>query len=153
LQRVGVSRGAFIVANALRRSWKPQVWQDGVCSWLPRQGSWTPAARWVRSNWSSSVRRSWRHGKTSGSNPGTFSSYSTTTRWSFTRWKEYQILLDMQVRICSHLTRKPKSDRRQTVLNLAKHVYTVLDQLWAKEEETPAHYDGLRVIRANKEMI
>jgi len=69
------------------------------------------------------------------------------------RWMEYQVLMGMQVQIYSHLTRKPKSDRRQAVLNLARRVYAVLDQLWAKEEETTAHYDDLRLIRSDNQVI
>jgi hypothetical protein len=59
------------------------------------------------------------------------------------------ILMAMQVQIYSHLTRKPKSDRRQAVLNLARRVYAVLGQLLEQEEETTAHHDDLRFQRGN----
>lgn len=67
------------------------------------------------------------------------------------RCKEYQVLMAMQVQIYSHLTQKPKSDRRQAVLNLARRVYAVLGRLFEEEEERTTHYDDLRLIRSKNE--
>jgi hypothetical protein len=64
---------------------------------------------------------------------------------------EFHYLMGMQVQIYLHLTRKPKSDRRQAVLNLARRVYAVLGQFLEHEEELPTHYDDLRHLRANSE--
>jgi hypothetical protein len=66
---------------------------------------------------------------------------------------ECRILMAMQVQIYSHLTRKPKSDRRQAVLDLARRVYAVLGQLFGKEEEATSHHDDLRLIRSGNEVI
>jgi hypothetical protein len=69
------------------------------------------------------------------------------------RLAEARLLMGMQVQIYSHLTRKPNSDRRQAVLNLARRVYAVLGRLFKKEEERTAHYDDLRLIRSDNEVI
>jgi hypothetical protein len=66
---------------------------------------------------------------------------------------ECRLLMAMQVQIYSHLSRKPKSDRRQAVLDLARRVYAVLGQFFKKEEERTFHYDYLRLIRSDDDPV
>lgn len=69
------------------------------------------------------------------------------------RHAEVRLLMGMQVQIYSHLTRKPKSDRRQAVLDLARRVYTVLGKLFEEEEKKSPHYDDMRFIRSDDEEV
>jgi hypothetical protein len=64
-----------------------------------------------------------------------------------------RLLMAMQVQIYSHLTRKPKSDRRQAVLDLAVRVYAVLERLFEKEEEKDHHSDDLRHLRSEENEV
>lgn len=66
---------------------------------------------------------------------------------------ECRLLMGMQVQIYSHLTRKPNSDRRQAVLDLARRVYAALDQFFKAEEETRPHFDDLRRIRSSDDLV
>lgn len=58
------------------------------------------------------------------------------------RRMQAEFLFLMQIEIYSHLTRKPKSDRRQAVLNLAARVHAVMQDLFVEHDN--ALDDGIR---------